>query len=233
MKMPAAGDLDLASLGRVPDPLVDVAKLPSLPPRVEPAARPRTRAGAAAIQRWALLGAVLYEVAWLVVLNKRGDLHTTPGRTLFVEVAIPVVAASIGVGAATTRGGRGLGPPKGWLAPLAVLAPVLFVVATLISAPADVDPESFGAHALRCFALTAVFAAGPLAFAGHAFRGAFVAAPAWRSATLAVGCAALAAVTTALACSVGSAAHVIVGHGSMMLVAAVIGALVGRRLAQA
>src|SRR5581483_2697830 len=128
--------------------------------------------------------------------------------------------AAIGLGVATARGRRGLGAPKPWLALLAVLAPVLFVVATLACAPADVDPEAFGPHALRCFALTAVFAAGPLAFAGHAFRGAFAAATAWRSAALAIGCAALAAVTTTLACSVGSAAHVIVGHGSMLLVAA-------------
>jgi hypothetical protein len=185
------------------------------------------------MQRWALGGAVLYELAWLVLLNKRGDIHTTPGHTLFLEVAVPLAAAAIGLAVATARGSRGLGAAKPRLAVGALLAPALFVAATVALAPHDVDPEGFAPHALRCFALTAAFTAGPMALAAHAFRGAFAAAPAWRSAALAMACAALAAVTTALACSVGSADHVIVGHGSMMLVAGAVGAVVGRRLAQA
>ncbi len=36
-----------------------------------------------------------------------------------------------------------------------------------------------------------------------------------------------------LVCSVGSPAHVLVGHGSVMLVAAVAGALLGRRFGEA
>jgi hypothetical protein len=227
------GSLDAAAMADVPDPLQSLGELPALPRRPPLAKRPPTRAGAAAMQRWALGGAVLYEIAWLLLLNKRGDLHTTPGHTLLLEVTVPLAAAMIGLVAATARGGLGLGAAKPRLAFAALLVPALFVAATLAFAPRDMDPEAFAPHALRCFGLTAAFTAGPLALAAHAFHGTFAAAPGWRSAALAMACAALAAVTTTLACSVGSAAHVIVGHGSMMLVAGSIGAAVGRRLAQA
>jgi hypothetical protein len=233
MKTRAGGSFDVAAMADVPDPLGSLRELPALPRRPSLAKRPPTRADAAAMQRRALGGAVLYELLWLVLLNKRGDIHTIRGHTLLLEVAVPLAAAAIGLAAATARGGRGLGAAKPKLAVGALLAPTLFLAATVALAPHDVDPERFAPHALRCFALTAAFTAGPLALAAHVFRGAFAAAPAWRSAALAMACAALAAVTTALACSVGSAAHVIVGHGSMMLVAGAIGAVVGRRLAQA
>lgn len=234
MTLPALrGDIDLRDMGDVPDPLAGIAQQPALPGRIELRSRPRTRSAVAASQAWSLGGALLYQAAWLVLLNKRDDLHTMAGHTLLLEVGIPVVAAAVGVGAAVAPGGRGLGEPKARLAALAILAPAFFVIATLVAAPADVDPESFWPHGLRCFVLTGVFTVGPLLLAARAFRGAFVVAPAWRSAALATGCAALAAVTTTFACSVGSAAHVIVGHGSMMLLAAAIGGLVGRRLGQA
>jgi hypothetical protein len=113
---------------------------------------------------------------------------------------------------------------------LALLSPAFFVVATLLASPRDVDPAPFVEHGFQCFAWTALFSAGPLVLAAWAFRRSFVAAPAWRSAALGMACGAFGAATMSLVCSVGSAAHVLVGHGGMMLVAAVCGALLGRRL---
>ena len=65
------------------------------------------------------------------------------------------------------------------------------------------------------------------------FRHAFVAASAWRSAALGVACGALGASTMTLACSHGEALHVIVAHGSMMVIGGGLGALLGRTIARA
>ena len=73
---------------------------------------------------------------------------------------------------------------------------------------------------------------GPLVVAGWAFRRSFVAAPAWRTAALAMACAASGAATMSVVCSVGSPAHVLVGHGALMFVAALVGAGLGRRFGQ-
>jgi hypothetical protein len=48
-----------------------------------------------------------------------------------------------------------------------------------------------------------------------------------------MACAALAAASMSILCSVGSPAHVLVGHGGMIAVAGIAGALAGRRLGQA
>jgi hypothetical protein len=226
-------ELDAIALDAVPDPLPGLADLPLLPRRASPPARPATRSAVARSRMLALAGALLYELAWLGVLNKRGDLHSVGGRTLFVETAIPVVAAVAGLAAGAASGSRGMGVPKARIAAWALAVPAFFAVATVVGGPHDIDAESFWSHGLRCFVLTALFSVGPLALAAHAFRRAFVAVPAWRAAALGAGCAALAATTTSLVCSTGNAAHVLVGHGTMILVAVGLAALLGRRIAQA
>ena len=143
-------EFDLDRIADVPDPLSSVGSWP-LPPRREPAVAPSpTRSRVTAARATALGLALLYELAWLAIMNKRGDLHTIPGATLLAEVAVPIVAAIVAL-AAVPSGERSLGQPIGRMAGLLVLSPALFVAATILVSPGDVDGESFWLHGLRCF----------------------------------------------------------------------------------
>jgi hypothetical protein len=66
--------------------------------------------------------------------------------------------------------------------------------------------------------------------AGWALRHAFAAAARWRFAAAGVACGALAATTMSVVCANGNAAHVLLGHGTFMLVAGLAGWLVGERV---
>jgi hypothetical protein len=225
-------DFDLDRLDDVPDPLSGIDERP-LPPLRAAIAPSLTRSQVAIVRAIALAGALLYELAWLAIMSKRDDLHTLRAMTLFIEVAIPVGAAILALVAAVAPGERGLGEPKARLATLALLSPALFVLATLVVASivpvGEDDTGSFWLHCFQCFAWTSLYAAGPLVFAAWAFRRSFVVAPAWRTAALAMACAASGAATMSFVCSVGSPAHVLIGHGGTMFVAALVGAALGRR----
>ncbi len=226
-------DFDFAKLADFPDPAAGIDRLP-LPQRpASEVGRPPTRSRVAARRASALCLALIYEGAWLSIFNKRGDLAALPRSTLFAEVAIPLFAAAFAIAAATFEGVRGMGASKGRLATLVLLSPAVFSAATLLAGPPDVDGEPFWSHALRCFLVTSLLGLVPLVLAGWAFRRAFVAAPAWRMAALAMACSAIAAATMTFLCSVGSPAHVLVGHGGLMLVAGVGAALIGRRVGEA
>jgi hypothetical protein len=226
-------DFDLRRLDDIGDPLAGAPDVELPPLRSKPAARPRTRSQVVGL-RWAALGvAVLYQVAWIGILDERADLRSMSRTTLLLEVATPLSAAALALAAAIAPGGNGLGLPKKRLSALTLLAPLSFVLATLLCAPSDGDSESFVMHGLRCFVLTAIFSTGPLALVAWSYRHAFAAAPGWRVAGLCVASAGLAAATMSMMCSVGSPAHVLVSHGGMMLVAGIGGALLGRRIAQA
>jgi hypothetical protein len=219
---------DIHRISDVPDPLSGTDDWP-LPARRNVAlADSPTRSRRATARATALGAALVYELAWLVVMTKREDLHTTPRAVLVTELAIPVTAALLAL-AAATPGTHGLGLPKGRMTILGLLAPALFVAATLAMSPGDVDAEPFAMHSLRCFAWTAVYSFGPMVFAAWAFRRSFVGAPVWRSAALGLACGAVGAATMSLVCAVGSPAHVLVGHGGMMLVGAAAGAWLGSR----
>jgi hypothetical protein len=224
---------DIDRITDVPDPLAGLSEWPVPPRRDVVLPDSPTRSRLAVVRATALGAALLYEVAWVVIMSKRDDLHTMPRALLVTELAIPIVAALFALAAAAAPGARGLGQPKGRMATLALLSPAIFVVATIVASPGDVDPAPFLRHSVECFAWTALYSAGPLLLAIWAFRRAFVAAPAWRSAALGMACGAIGAATMSLVCSVGNAEHVLVGHGGMMLVGAVGGALLGNRFGRA
>jgi hypothetical protein len=225
-------DFDLDRLGDVPDPLAGLGDLPP-PPRPATALAPSpTRSRLATIRTTALAAALLYELAWVGLMNGREDLHTMPLSTLLLEIAIPAIAALVALGAAAIPGKEGLGEPKGRLVALALLAPLVFVLGTIVASPGGADADAFWPHALRCFVWTSLYAAGPLALAVWAFRRSFVTAPAWRTAALGMACGAAGAATMGFVCATWTPVHVLVGHGGIIFVAAAAGALFGRRVGQ-
>ena len=224
---------DIDRIDDVPDPLDGIEEWPLPERRRAAVADSPTRSRKATARAMALGAALLYELAWIGLMTKRRDLQTTSRAVLLTELAIPIAAAVLALSAAAPSGAHGLGQPKGRMVILALLSPMLFVSATLAGSPGDVDAEPFLAHGLRCFAWTAVYSLGPLVLAAWAFRRSFVAAPVWRSAALGMACGAIGAATMSLVCSVGSPAHVLVGHGGMMFVGAVVGGLLGNRFGAA
>jgi len=82
-------------------------------------------------------------------------------------------------------------------------------------------------------AKTMILTVGPLVLGAWAYRRAFVTASRWRTAALGVACGGLSTATICLACPDQTALHVIVGHGTAMIVGGLAGALLGSRLTRA
>jgi hypothetical protein len=225
-------DRDMNRLLEIGDPFADDATVPLRPmPSKLPATSP-TRGHVQTVRTVAFVAAMLYDAAWLALRETRPDLPSLPPSAIALGLGIPLAASAIALGAATRRGRRGLGLPAAHIAALAIVAPALFVVATLLVAPAGDGDDLFWHRAARCMAAAAILALGPLGLGLWAFRRAFVAAPAWRTAAMGIACGALAAATLSLHCPVSSAWHVVVGHGTVMLVAGLAGAWLGRTFAR-
>jgi hypothetical protein len=221
-------DRDLAALGAIGDPFADEASAPLRamgPPPVPSAegASP-TRSRVHASRRIAFVAALIFEVAFVIVDPHRRDLAGASGLELAVGLAIPLATAAAAFMAATRRGAHGMGLSAGAIATLALTAPVLFILATLVGAPAVASDPSFWRHAEGCATVTSILALGPMALGLWSFRRAFAVAATWRTAALGVAAGALAAAAMSLACPLTGAWHVILGHGTMMIVAGLAGA---------
>jgi hypothetical protein len=226
-------DFDLNRLADIGDPFAEDASAPIRPmdPSRTPAQSP-TRSRMRALRAVALAAALLYDAAWLVLRERRPDLGSMSTANLVIGIAIPLIAAALALGAATRSGPRGLGLPAARVAALALAVPAFFAAATLLSAPADASDPLFWRRAAACMAVTAILTLGPMALALWAFRRAFAAAAGWRMAAVGLAAGALAAATMSLACPISAASHVIVGHGLVMIVAALAGALLAPALAR-
>ena len=220
-------DLDLKRMGEIPDPFAGPLRGPA-PERIQPAGASPTRSQVRRKRAIAAAAAVAYEVGWVLVVERRRDLGQLPAWTIALGLVIPLASAALALAAVTGAGRRGLGAPASWLAALTLMPPFLFSVATLVVGPLDAGEGHFWNLAVRCMGITALLTAGPLALGALVFRHAFAAASVWRTAALGVACGAMAAATMSLACWHVGALHAIVGHGAMMLVGGVAGALLGR-----
>jgi hypothetical protein len=227
-------EFDINRLADIGDPFAADASAPvrpmdpaRMPPRRSPT-RPRLRA----LRAGTLAAALLYEAAWLVFRERRPDLAAASQAGLALGLAIPLAASALALAAATRKGVRGLGAPVAGIAALAVAAPVLFAVATMLSAPPEAGDPLFWTHAAGCATVTTILALGPLALGLWAFRHAFPVAAGWRTAAIGVAAGALAAGTMSLACPITTATHVIVGHGIVMVLTGLAGALLAPAVAR-
>jgi hypothetical protein len=228
-------DFDFQRFVDIPDPFAEPADAIAPPARELPAGYGPTRSDVRAARMAALGGAFAYEVLGLILLRTRPDLASMPVWSLALGLMIPAAAAGIALGAATRTGDEGLGEPVRRLAALAIGTPVLFAAATLLVAPNSLasytHDDAFWQQARSCIVTSAMLGAGPLLLGAWAVRRAFVAAARWRAAALGVACGALAAAMLSLVCPNGNAFHVLVGHGTMMIVMGLAGAIVGRWIA--
>jgi hypothetical protein len=226
-------DVDLERFAEIPDPFADAATAPLLRVDPKPSVRSPTRSHVRMLRSIAAGAAILYDAAWPAIVERRKDLGSVSPSALALGLAIPLVAGALAMSTVGRPGDRGLGEPKARLLTLVIASPVVFAVATLLTAPDAVEGDRFWRQAFGCALVTALLAAGPLTFGVLAFRRAFAAASFWRTAAVGVASGALAAATMSIACPIGSAGHVLLGHGSMMVFAGVVGAVWGHRVCRA
>lgn len=218
-------------LSQVPDPFGhDAAPLPAPPVLPAIAAPSREQHHMRLLAAVAL--ALLFQCAWIAIAKHRPTLDDalTSGHLVF-GLGLPLLAMALAWWAATRPGRGGLGSSAAGLAVVIAVAPLLFAMTTMAVSPADQDASTwaFLDRAVRCVALASVPCAVSLGLLAFAFRRAFAAASTWRTAALGVACGALAAATMSLCCFHREAMHVVIGHGSMLLVGGLVGALIGRR----
>ncbi len=185
--------------------------------------------------RWFRLAAagavVLYDAAWPAIIERRPDLGTVSSSQLGLQLGAPLLASALAFGALGRPTGIPFGEPRGRTLGLVLSAPALFACATLLNASAQQD-GLFWRHVLGCLVVTGMLAAGPLALGAFSYRHTFASLSAWRAAALGVASGGLACATMTFVCPNGDAAHVLLGHGAILVLAGVVGALL-RRIVQA
>lgn len=143
---------------------------------------------------------------------------------------VAALATFIGLG----RGRSMLGRPRVWLVLLAALTPIaLFASALLLRDAAWPETASIGATRagnIKCFLLTAAFAAGPLVAFLLVRRGSDPVHPRAAAAALGAAAGAWAGLMIHLLCDVESTAHLGVAHVLPVVLAAGLGALVGKKV---
>jgi hypothetical protein len=151
-------------------------------------------------------------------------------------VAITVLGTSVIAAWALFEGfGRGpsmLGRSRGRLLATAVIVPVAFLfwkVAASSSVPHMMDPWP-DRPGLRCFGVTALFAAWPLVAFTWERWGSDPVHPRALGLALGVAAGAAAAVLVDLWCPVGHVPHLLIGHVAPMLLLGGLGALMGNRV---
>ncbi len=229
-------DLDLEQLGGIGDPFAQEASAPArpmdreaLPERVRRApTRARARAG-----RWiALAAALAFDASWLIFHERRPDLPELPPSQVAMALLVPLVAGGLALAAAMRKGSLGLGLPARRVGLAVAAALALFVAGTLVTAPEGGPDPLFWKHAAACLGVTILLAIGPIVFALGALRHAFPAASRWRTAAVGAACGGLSTATMSLACSISAPAHVLLGHGAILLVGALAGALLAPAVAR-
>ena len=130
------------------------------------------------------------------------------------------------------RGPSMLGRTRGRLLGIALATPVAFLIWRVLASSAvphmmDPWPTRPG---LRCFVVTALFAAWPLVALGWERRGSDPVHPRALGLALGVGAGVAAAVLVDLWCPVGHVPHLLSGHVAPMLLLGGLGALVGARV---
>jgi hypothetical protein len=193
--------------------------------------RPLTRAEVQRRRALALVLAVAWQAAWLVVLRWRGDRFTVPLGRIALDVLVPVAAAAMAFSVVRSRGARGLGPPVSVSAAAVVLSMGVFAAgALLLGVHAEPDASPFWPHVVRCQAFIAAFSLGPLLLAAWAYRYGMAVASPWRTAALGAACGGLGAATMGLVCATEGSAHLLLGHGAVIVACAIAGAILGPRV---
>lgn len=214
----------LARLAEIPDPAGPADSPRELKPPSLPATSTRQ------LVRSRRLAALLGGLAWLgvhlAVYGVRTDLTGLPLTYAIAQIVLPISLATGSLFVAFGPGKLGLGLKSGLISSFAVLGPASFCVIAL-GAPVPRTPEAGTLlDTLLCFDITIAWVAVPLLCAAITLLGAFATAARWRSALVGAGIGLFAGATMNLHCPNVAPAHVLLGHGLPVVVAALLGGFV-------
>jgi hypothetical protein len=215
--------LDPKRFEDVPDPFADT-QVPELrapdPKTLGPSpTRPRVRA-----RRWTAIAlAFAYEAAVLVMVGWRESM--TPW-TVALGVFVPLLAAALTL-RAVFGADRATARLRLWIAGSFVLLGVGLLL------PAAVTDGTSTHGTVRCAVAMLLTMAAPIALAFGVSRHAFPSQARTRAGALGLACGLLGAAALRMHCANEGAVHTLVGHGLPIVVAVVLAALLGARLARA
>jgi hypothetical protein len=224
-------DFDIERLAEIPDPFAGDAGAPVRGTGTSRKVVSATRSRLKTQRIVATAGAIAYELGWLALAGLRPDLHSASASAMASGLCIPLVAVGLAWTVVTRRGMRVLA--NVWPAVWVAAPPLLFGLLTLAANPRAPQGSPFWGGALNCMTKTMILTVGPLVLGAWAYRRAFVTASRWRTAALGVACGGLSTATICLACPDQTALHVLLGHGTAMMVGGLAGTLVGSRITRA
>ncbi|MGE0327352.1 MAG: hypothetical protein AB7K71_14820 [Polyangiaceae bacterium] len=219
----------LDQLANIPDPVIGGAPLPPAPTALGAAP---TRAQFWRTRSWALAAAGLWAFGHLGVRAVKGSFHGLPVWYSVSYVGVPFALGSALAFLALRRGPLGLGTGAGKLIGVVMGSIAAFwALAMLLPSLNPIAPEPAGT--MSCMGHTLAWVAGPLVLLAIGVRGCFPAGAGWRSAGLGAAAGLFAGALTNLQCSTGGHLHMMLGHGSSAVVAALVGGLLIAKLSRA
>jgi hypothetical protein len=223
--MAAPDPFSLDDFAAIPDPARGVAArpAPALPPPGDPSP---TRAE----RRRRNLLAVGAGIAWVVFLVGHLGVRGNIGDAgLLASLGLWTLLAVGGLALALRTNARGL-PPSLRVVQIVLLAgAALYVVGVLVRDAAAPNVPIHWSNVIGCLSWAHVLAVGPLLVAALIFRRSFLSFPAWRGAVVGAACGLGGAIGIHAHCVVETASHVLVAHGLVIAVSALLGAALGAR----
>jgi hypothetical protein len=214
-----AQEPELEGLGDIPDPVRPLRALPP-PPSIANVASP-TRA-ARARRNIALFGAAIV-VASAIVLRGGIRADLLDGFVIF-QLGTWMLVIAFAARVVVIPAERGL--PSGLRALQVGLLALVLVFSALALAPAV---SGFEWHSfLGCALFGASVALAPLAAAALALRRSFLSAPGWRGAVIGAACGLGGTIGVHAHCPRQSSAHVLLSHGTPIVLGALAGSVLGR-----
>jgi hypothetical protein len=161
-------------------------------------------------------------------------LHHGQGRSpglLLASVSIWIGAALVALWAVVGTGGSPTGRPRPWLLGVAIGVPVV-LLGLLLAAGKDEGAALAATHRVgaRCLAMTLAAATAPLLALLYIRRGSDPVHPAAHGAAIGTSFGAYAGVMVCLWCPDLSPSHTALGHVAPLVILALFGAVVGRRV---
>jgi hypothetical protein len=223
--MAAPDPFSIDDFASIPDPAGGASTRPA-PAPVPPSDPSPTRAE----RRRRSLVAVGFAVAWVVFLVWRLGLRGNIGDAgLLASLGLWTLVGGGGLALALRPDARGL-PPSLRVVQLILLAlAALYVVGVLVRDAAAPDVPIRWLNVMGCLSWANLLAVGPLVVAALILRRSFLSFPAWRGAVVGAACGLGGAIGIHAHCAVETASHVLVAHGSAILIAALLGAALGAR----
>jgi hypothetical protein len=223
--MAAPDPFSLDDFAAIPDPARGVAArpAPAPPPPADPSP---TRAE----RRRRNLVAAGFGLAWIVFLVWRLGVRGNIGDAgLLASLGLWTLLATGGLALALRTNARGL-PPSLRVVQIILLAlATIYVAGVLVRDAAAPNVPIHWSNVVGCLTWAHLLAVGPLLVAALIFRRSFLSFPAWRGAVVGAACGLGGAIGIHAHCVVETASHVLVAHGLVIVVSALLGAALGAR----